>query len=117
MVFPIMRALTGCRPDRSAGKKLEFDLLDLNFRKLDTMQFPFVADAFECIRLGGAYSIAYNAADEAAVRFFMDGRIKYTDIHSVVRRVLDCDWSRGPAELSEIPLLEKTVWERAAGAL
>ncbi len=117
MVFPIMRALTDCRPDRSAGKKLDFDLLDLNFRKLDTKQFPFVADAFECVRLGGAYSIAYNAADEAAVKFFMDGRIKYTDIHAVVRHVLDYDWSEGPAELSAIPLIEKLAWERTGGAL
>ena len=110
MVFPIMRALTGSHFERPAGKELDFSSLDLNFRKPDYNRFPFVADAFECIRKGGSYPIAYNAADEAAVALFMQGKIKYPQIHTAVNRVLNLDWSNKPKNLEEIPLIEKRAY-------
>ena len=111
MVFPIMRALTGCHFERAAGKELDFTELDLNFRKPDFVCFPFVSDAFECIRSGGSYPIAYNAADEAAVALFMQGKLKYPQIHTAVNRVLQLDWSEGAKSLEEIPLIEKRAYD------
>jgi len=111
MVFPIMRALTGCHFERAAGKELDFTELDLNFRKPDFVRFPFVSDAFECIRKGGSYPIAYNAADEAAVALFMQGKLKYPQIHTAVNSVLQLDWSKGAKTLEEIPLIEKRAYD------
>ena len=102
MVFPIMRALLWPEIDRQVGLPLDFSNLDLSFRKLDPVRFPFVTDAFECVRLEGSYPIAYNTADEVAVDRFRKGRISYTQIHDTVRKTLDLDWSAKPGNLEDI---------------
>ena len=102
MVFPIMRALMWPHVDRQVGQALDFTNLDLTFRKLDFHRFPFVASAFECVKLEGSYPIAYNAANELAVKAFMEKKILYTQIYDVVQKILDKDWSYQPKNLEEI---------------
>ena len=113
MVFPIMRALMWPRVDRQVGSALDFTELDLTFRKLDGSRFPFVTDAFECVRLEGAYPIAYNAANEVAVQAFIEGKIRYTDIRNVVRQVLDLDWTAGATTLDDILSLQEKAFAKA----
>ena len=110
MVFPIMRALMWPKVDRQVGSALDFTNLDLTFRKLDPVQFPFVASAFECVRLEGAYPIAYNAANEVAVKAFMDKKILYTQIYEVVQTVLEKDWAVRPKSLEEILEIQQKVF-------
>jgi 1-deoxy-D-xylulose-5-phosphate reductoisomerase len=110
MVFPIMRALMWPKVDRLVGSALDFTNLDLTFRKLDPVQFPFVASAFECVRLEGAYPIAYNAANEVAVKAFMEKKILYTQIYEVVQTVLEKDWSVQPKDLEEILEIQQKVF-------
>lgn len=102
MVFPIMRALMWPHVDKQVGDALDFTNLDLTFRKLDPKQFPFVASAFECVRREGCYPIAYNAANELAVKAFMEKKILYTQIYDKVKKVLDRDWSYEPKNLEDI---------------
>lgn len=102
MVFPIMRALMWPRLDRQVGKALDFTNLDLSFRALDPVRFPFVPEAFECIRLEGSYPIVYNTANEVAVQAFRDHKIRYTQIHSMVAQALEKDWSFKPQNLPDI---------------
>lgn len=102
MVFPIMRALFWPTVDRQVGKALDFSNLDLSFRSLDPVRFPFVPDAFECVRLEGSYPIVYNTANEVAVDRFRKGMIPYTGIHGQVREMLDGDWSFTPSCLQDI---------------
>lgn len=112
MVFPIMRALMWPHVDRPVGKALDFTNLDLSFRKLDPKQFPFVASAFECIRLEGSYPIAYNAANELAVRAFMEKKILYTQIYDKVKNILDKDWSYKPKSLQDILQINQSILEQ-----
>jgi 1-deoxy-D-xylulose-5-phosphate reductoisomerase len=109
MVFPIMRALLYPRVERQVGKALDFTKLDLTFRAIDFERFPFVADAFECVRLEGSYPIAYNTANEVAVERFRQGLIKYTQIHSTVREALSHDWSFVPRSLDDILQIKDKV--------
>ena len=102
MVFPIMRALLWPTVDRQVGKALDFTNLDLTFRSLDPVRFPFVPDAFECVRLEGSYPIVYNTANEVAVDRFRKGLVPYTRIHGLVREMLDGDWSSTPSCLQDI---------------
>ena len=102
MVFPIMRALLWPTVDRRVGNALDFTNLDLTFRKLDSERFPFVPDAFECIRLEGSYPIAYNTANEVAVARFRSNQLAYTQIQTTVHEVLDLDWSYTPRSLEDI---------------
>ena len=109
MVFPIMRALLWPTVGRQVGKALDFTNLDLTFRSLDPVRFPFVPDAFECVRLEGSYPIVYNTANEVAVDRFRKGLIPYTGIHGQVRRMLDGDWSFTPSCLQDILDVQEKV--------
>lgn len=96
--------------NRQVGAALDFTNLDLSFRKLDPKQFPFVASAFECVRLEGSYPIAFNAANEVAVKAFMDKKILYTQIHDIVRETLNKDWSFTPKSLQDILQIQEQVF-------
>lgn len=109
MVFPIMRALMWPHVDRQVGKALDFTNLDLSFRKLDQKQFPFVKSAFECIRLEGSYPIAYNTANEIAVKAFIEKKILYTQIYDTVHKVLEKDWSFQPKNLEDILNIQQLI--------
>lgn len=117
MVFPIMRALMWPKVDRQVGSALDFTELDLTFRKLDSSRFPFVEDAFECVRLEGAYPIAYNAANEVAVQAFIEEKIRYTDIRNVVRQVLDLDWTAGATTLDDVLSMQDEAFAKANTAV
>ena len=109
MVFPIMRALLYPNVDRQVGKPLDFTKLDLTFRALDEKRFPFVTDAFECVRLEGSYPIVYNTANEVAVDLFRRGIIRYTEIQSQVHSILQNDWSFRPKSLEDILAVKENV--------
>ncbi len=115
MVFPIMRALLWPRVQRQVGNALDFTNLDLNFRALDPRRFPFVPDAFECVRLEGSYPIVYNTANEVAVDRFRKHQIKYTQIHDIVREALDKDWSFKPQSLGDIEDVMRKVVDLTRG--
>ena len=115
MVFPIMRALLWPTVDRQVGKSLDFTALDLSFRKLDPNRFPFVTDAFECVRLEGSYPIVYNTANEVAVDRFRKGQLKYTQIRNTVRTMLDLDWTYRPQSLEDILDVQNQVIRKMEG--
>ena len=109
MVFPIMRALLFPTVERQVGAALDFTHLDLTFMALDPVRFPFVPEAFECVRKEASYPIVYNTANEVAVDRFRKGQIKYTQIHETVKKMLDLDWSFTPKNLQEILSVQEKV--------
>ncbi|MCR5761189.1 MAG: 1-deoxy-D-xylulose-5-phosphate reductoisomerase [Sphaerochaetaceae bacterium] len=109
MVFPIMRALLLYKFPHEAGKALDFTNLNLSFSALDSERFPFVSDAFECVRLEGAYPTVYNTANEIAVDAFIRGKIKFTQIRSVVRKALDLSWSEKISSFDDIYEIQAKV--------
>ena len=52
--------------------------------------------------LGEAATIAYNAANEIAVQAFESGKLRFTDIASVVAVVIDGDWTFPVPDLGSI---------------
>ncbi|MFO7955552.1 MAG: 1-deoxy-D-xylulose-5-phosphate reductoisomerase [Candidatus Brocadiia bacterium] len=90
MRIPIHYALS--YPKRAAGGAGRLDLTEagrLEFFAPDPEQFPALELGFRVARTGGTSGAVLNAADEAAVAAFMDGRISFTQIVPVVRQVLD----------------------------
>jgi 1-deoxy-D-xylulose-5-phosphate reductoisomerase len=89
MKLPIQYALTW--PDRapSLAEPLDFFKLSrLDFFKPDFRRFPCLELALEAARKGGIFPAALNAANEVAVKLFLDGELKFTGIPKVVERVL-----------------------------
>src|SRR6266705_5943305 len=61
----------------------------LHFEPPDLDRFPCIALAYRALRAGGTLPAALNAANEEAVRAFIDERICLTDIPRVIQSVMD----------------------------
>lgn len=89
MRLPIQYALF--HPDRVAGpaRRLDFDAaIRLDFEPPDTERFPAVRLGQEAAARGGTAGAVLNAANEEAVRGFLAGALRFTDIAAVCGRVL-----------------------------
>ena len=89
MRVPISFALT--YPERAATPLAPLDLtsLTLLFEAPDLETFPMLALAREAGEKGGTYPCAFNAANEAAVAAFLDGRLPFLEIAAVVADALE----------------------------
>jgi 1-deoxy-D-xylulose-5-phosphate reductoisomerase len=89
MRVPISFALT--YPSREATPLQQLNLaagLSLEFHEPDLEAFPLLALAREAGERGGTFPCAFNAANEAAVQAFLEGRIRFVDIDGAVADVL-----------------------------
>ncbi len=89
MELPIQYALG--YPQRLASSFRPLDLAalgQLTFEAPDPVRFPCLSLAREAGRLGGTAPAVLCAADEVAVRWFLDGRLPFTAIATVIEAVL-----------------------------
>jgi 1-deoxy-D-xylulose-5-phosphate reductoisomerase len=88
MRAPISYALT--YPERAATPLAPLDLtsLSLVFEAPDLETFPMLALAREAGEKRGTYPCVFNAANEAAVAAFLEGRIPFLDIAALVADAL-----------------------------
>jgi len=114
MRMPIQNALT--YPEIRHNPYGFLDLADrtLNFYAPDMEKFPMLALAYEVLKLGGGYKIAYNAANEIAVKAFTEGSIGFTDIHRIVEKTLNLDWGDTPGNFESVLETDKKVREAAS---
>ena len=93
MKHPILCALNW--PENKECYMEQFDLFDktMTFFRPRMNDFPLLSFAFECVKQGKCYPIAFNAANEVAVNAFIDGKINYSAIPRIVRSVLDYNWN------------------------
>jgi 1-deoxy-D-xylulose-5-phosphate reductoisomerase len=83
---------------------------ELSFRGVDTEKFPSISLAFGALREGGTMPAVMNGANEIAVRAFLVKEIRFTDIVSIVEKVMSLHANR-PAESLEA-VLESDAWAR-----
>ncbi len=83
---------------------------NLNFLPVEAERYPALNLAYEALAVGGSMPAVLNAANEVAVRAFLDKRIGFRDIHRLIERTTGAQaWTR-PKELEEI--LEVDRWAR-----
>ncbi|MEC0173301.1 1-deoxy-D-xylulose-5-phosphate reductoisomerase [Paenibacillus favisporus] len=90
MRVPIQYALT--YPERwdSPAKRLSLaEVGKLHFREMDMERFPCLRLAFECGKMGGTATTAFNAANEVAVGRFLNREISFLQIEDIIEEVLD----------------------------
>ena len=90
MRIPIQYAVL--YPERTECPVKRLSLTDygtLTFEKPDTDTFDCLAVCIEAIKKGGAYPCIVNAANEVAVQFFLDGKIKFLQIGELVRSAFE----------------------------
>jgi 1-deoxy-D-xylulose-5-phosphate reductoisomerase len=84
----------------------------LDFEPVDRERFPAVDLAYAAGRRGGTFPAVLNAANEIAVRAFLDGKIPFLDIVAVVGEVL-AEHPGGDATQLDL-VLDADRWARAA---
>ena len=90
MRLPIQLALT--YPERVSCPVEGLDLLTcgpLTFSKPDTDNFPCLALAYHCAKLGGTACPAMNGANEEAVAMYLRDEIGFYDIYRLVSRAVE----------------------------
>ena len=66
-------------------ERLDFSKLkNLSFEELDFKRFPCLELAYWCGKNGGILPVVYNASNEAAVKLFLDKRIKFLEIEKII---------------------------------
>jgi 1-deoxy-D-xylulose-5-phosphate reductoisomerase len=113
MRTPIQFALT--YPERTDGISRRLDLtqkFSLNFQPPDPERFPALRIAYDVARRRGTLGAVMNAAKEAAVDAFIDGRLAFGMISHVVELTIDRHQHRAEPTLEE--LLEADRWARDA---
>jgi len=89
MRTPIAQALAW--PERFASGVQSLDLLaigQLEFEPPDHVRFPSLTLARAAARAGGTAPTVLNAANEVAVQAFLEGRLNFVGISTVIDRVL-----------------------------
>ncbi|HQL05097.1 MAG TPA: 1-deoxy-D-xylulose-5-phosphate reductoisomerase [Treponemataceae bacterium] len=114
MKHPILTALTYPSYLNNMLEKLDFSRqFSLSFLPPRYDDFPMLNLAYETIKSGGSYTIAYNAANEVAVEAFLQEKILFTDIASITKNVLDRDWSMVCKDFSDVSEIDSLARKTA----
>jgi len=90
MKVPIQYALS--YPDRWPAPNPRLDWTEirrLDFEQPDIEKFPCLSLAYDALHAGGSAPAVLNAANEAAVSLFLNGRIRFTDIPFLIGAALE----------------------------
>lgn len=118
MRLPIQYALTYPQVQPSRVKPLDLVALgSLTFAEVDHERFPSLRLAYEAGQAGGAKPVALNAANEEAVRAFVEGRIGFTQIPEVVRSVVEQFPGQSFLALEEILAVDAEARARARACM
>jgi len=90
MRVPIAYGLSFPERIESGASRLDFlQLQGLTFEPVDPRLFPGLQLAWDALAAPAGATAALNAANEVAVESFLQGTIRFTDIHTVNARTVD----------------------------
>ncbi len=117
MKFPIVYALA--YPERFANDFGRLDLpalARLDFFELEPRRYPALGLARQALEAGGGMPAVLNAANEVAVAAFLDGKISFPDIVSVVSGTMDgVGHPNAPRSLDEAEAVDREARQAASG--
>ena len=106
MRVPIAVGLAHPERIASGAARLEFETLkDLSFEPVDHARFPGLGLAWCALRAREGSTAVLNAANEEAVAAFLEGTIRFTDIHSINADTIEAVLPDLPAQASLSDLL------------
>ncbi len=117
MRHPIEYALT--YPDRAVHIDNPFGLagLSLTFEEPDLDTFRALALAYDAGRAGGSAPAVFNAADEIAVAAFLQRRLGFLEISTVIERCLEHLPVTKPATVEEVMAADRAARELASSLI
>ena len=110
MQIPIAYALN--YPNRLVNEIEKLDLFKIKalyFEKPDLHKFKCLKLAFDAIKAGHSSQVVLNAANEVAVKAFLDKKIKYTDIPKIIEKALEVHQNLQLNTVEEILRLDEEI--------
>jgi 1-deoxy-D-xylulose-5-phosphate reductoisomerase len=111
MKGPIAYALS--YPERLEDVSPALDLASvgtLTFEEPDTKRFPCLAYAYDALKVGGSMQAVLSAANEIAVKYFLEEKIGYSDIPRVIKTTMG---AHAPVSLTTVEdALKVDLWAR-----
>ncbi len=90
MHLPINYALSYPKRRKTKIKQLNIeDLNNLSFSKMDYSRYPCLNYAIYAYKQGGSMRTVLNAANEIAVKLFLEEKITFLEIEKIVKQALD----------------------------
>ncbi|WP_414052682.1 1-deoxy-D-xylulose-5-phosphate reductoisomerase [Macrococcus animalis] len=90
MRMPILYAFSYPeRMQRNAERLNLADIATLDFKAMDLERFKCLALAYRAIEIGGTLPVVMNAVNEVAVQLFLDGKITFLDIETLIEHAMD----------------------------
>lgn len=112
MKLPIQYALNYQLRDNNISEKLDFyKINELNFYKPDTEVFRCLKLAYKAGKMGGLMPTILNGANEVCVDLFLNEKIKYLDIPTIVEECMEVFKNDMEVSLRNIIDLDKSVRE------
>jgi 1-deoxy-D-xylulose-5-phosphate reductoisomerase len=111
MCLPIQYALTFPKRVKGITRHLKLEQIGkLTFEKPDMEVFKALKIGYQVARTGGTAAAVFNAANEAAVKEFLEGKIKFVNIIELIEHCLNKHKVKKDATLED--LLSADNWAR-----
>jgi 1-deoxy-D-xylulose-5-phosphate reductoisomerase len=89
----------------------------LTFQRPDTATFPCLSFAYAALQEGGTLPAVLNAANEIAVRAFLDGIIGFNKIPGIIKKVMEAHIIQPADNIAVILEADRWAREKARQAL
>ena len=109
MKVPIQYALTFPNRTNSSVGSLDFENLNLDFRKPDLERYPILSLVEELINLGGNRVAVMSMANDYVVKKFLDRKISFNEIFYLIQEVVNEFASDDLPSLEELFILDKNI--------
>ncbi|WOJ90728.1 1-deoxy-D-xylulose-5-phosphate reductoisomerase [Methylocapsa polymorpha] len=122
MKVPIAHCLSYPARIATAARRLDLAAVgQLTFERPDFVRFPALRVALEALRAGHGLPTVLNAANEIAVEAFLNRRISFHEIASMVEQACDAALADGvahePESVADALAMDQAVRERARASL
>lgn len=113
MRLPIQYALYGGTRKYLDGERLDFAKLgSITFENPDMETFKGLPLAMEAARVGGSMPTVFNAANEKAVALFLQRKIRFLDIYTIIEDAMERHEVVSNPTVEELLRIEQEIYER-----
>ena len=113
MRLPIQYAIYGGTRRYLDGERLDFAKLgSITFENPDVETFKGLPLAMEAARVGGSMPTVFNAANEKAVALFLQRKIRFLDIYTIIEDAMERHEVVSNPTVEEILKIEQEIYKR-----
>ena len=110
MRIPIFYALNWPSREYYNVKKIDFlKIKKLTFEKTNINLLDSIKLSYYVLKNGGSYPLIFNAANEIAVSFFLENKIKFMDIIKIVKKILSMSKNYKINNINDIYIVDERI--------